>query len=232
VIPIRTGETDGNYRSRVQAYIDLAGAEYEDGVVPEDWKDRFDDVMRTAQEHIDNMNSAGQQIADQHGYEAGGPGIVWFEKLAEANMFFEARQRLHVTDMRMTMASFGPDFGRKIGVGLFIASDNAATVDLFASAALKEATDNDTQEVDADSEVYQNFPDGIGPFKAVFENIASRADGALEALRFIAGGDAAKMASHAAWMTKGRAPINMSRVTIHGELPERMQRSKYLIPQD
>jgi uncharacterized protein (DUF362 family) len=235
--PRRDGEDAGNYVDRIKEFTSFLG---ERGVNREavrrqshvghdatrlgDWKTHENDLLRMAEEWVENMKSEGQRLANEHGQEAEGPGVQWFEKLGELNLMFKHKERFTFTDMRMTVSTFGPDFGEQIPVGMALASDCAAVVDVLASALLKGAY-NRTKLHDGGfggvaefAELEENDP-GIRGLPARLlarvRDTMSSTYKQMQGASFLRGGDAWRLKSHAAVMRyPGLSPADMTGVRL------------------
>src|SRR5439155_4196148 len=71
-----------------------------------------------------------------------GPNMMLHEKIAELSSVFAPKERFSVADMRKTVSSIGPDIGDTMDIGKVIASKDAATVDVIANSAMKNAYDH------------------------------------------------------------------------------------------
>ena len=244
--PQREGESAGNYVDRIKEFVgflgdrgvnqkDVKNQKATDGDASGlgDWKANEAELLRTANEWVTNMKSEGQKLADKRGNEAEGPGQQWFEKLAELNLMFKAKERFTFTDMRQTVASFGPDFGEKLTVGKAITSDSAAVVDALASAELKRTYDEAGHSFDGTDEFAELQRNGglkgvPAVLLAVVRDAMSGTYKQMQAGAFLRGKDPFKLKNHAAVMSyPGLAPTDMMNVNLK-MAPDSVVRSKYL----
>jgi hypothetical protein len=250
--PRRDDETPGSYQDRLKDFVNALGnrgvsradvaAQGPVSVDSKDlgnWKTNEEELLKTAGEWVENMKSEGQKLADKPGMEAEGPGQQFFEKLGELNLYFKTKERFVFTDMRETVASFGPDFGEKITVGKAIASDSAAIVDALGSAALKEAYDRQHGwqfSGKAEFSELERAPEGIAGLPqrmlARVRDTLSHAYREAQGAGFLRGGDPFVLKNHAAVMSyPGLAPTGMHNVELK-MAPESIANSRYLGPRD
>jgi hypothetical protein len=248
--PRRDTETAGSYQQRITEFVSWIGnrgvsrdaVNAESPVTPTskdlgDWQKHEDQLLETAGEWVTNMKSEAQKLADVPGNEAEGPGQQFFEKLAELNLYFKSKERFVFTDMRETVASFGPDFGEKITVGKAIAADNAATVDALASAALKESYE--TQHGwkfggSAEFSELEQAPKGIAGVPqrllARVRDTLSHAYKEAQGAGFLRGANPFVLKNHAAMMSyPGMAPTGMQNIDLK-MAPESITNSRFLGP--
>jgi hypothetical protein len=250
--PRRDDETPGSYQDRLKVFVNALGdrgvsradVEAQGPVRPDspdlgNWQAHEDELLKTAGEWVENMKSEGQKLADTPGNEAEGPGQQFFEKLGELNLYFKSKERFVFTDMRETVASFGPDFGEKITVGKAIASDSAPIVDALGSAALKEAYQQQHGWKfggSAEFSELEQAPKGIAGLGqrllARVRDTLSHAYREAQGAGFLRGGDPFALKNHAAMMSyPGLTPTGMQNVDLK-MAPESIANSRYLGKRD